>query len=492
MKNKIIHLKQYFHSGTVSFDGIILTIVKVVTMLVSLINTMLLSRLLSLTDYGTYSQLLSIISIISIIASMGLNNAVNYFYNKNDNAKEKSEYIGTIFLVTIIIGIFFGIVSILLKNNIANFYNNQMLAPLIIYIAFKPVLDNVIAVFQPLFISLKKAKNVAIINILISILKVILVVITYIIFGNISFIFIVQIVLDILQIVILYLCIKKDIGQIKLVFNKDYIKEVIKYSLPLTLALMSGIIFKESDKIVISKFSTIENLAVYSNMSRQLPFEFVVTSFTAVVTPIIVRHIKNNKQQAIKLWKNFVEFSYIVSWILNFGAIVCAKELLIFLYSEKYIVGLNIFVIYLITEIFRFTYFGLILSASGNTKFITFSSLVSVFLNIVLNVILFMLFGMIGPAVATLITVFVMGTMQFLFSLKVLKVKFFDIINIREMLKYLFQLLAVGLLCYIFKCILYGFISNNIVILIIVYLCYMLINLFLNRKKILYLIKEMR
>ena len=51
MKKKIIHLKKYFHSGTVSFDGLILTTVKVITMVVSLINTMIIWNLLSIVKY---------------------------------------------------------------------------------------------------------------------------------------------------------------------------------------------------------------------------------------------------------------------------------------------------------------------------------------------------------------------------------------------------------------------------------------------------------
>ena len=492
MKKKIIHLKKYFHSGTVSFDGLILTAVKVITMVVSLINTMILSRLLSLSEYGTYSQLLSIISIVSIVSSMGLNNAVNYFYNKSDEEKEKSEYISTIFFITILIGFIFGLILVLFSNNIAVFYNNPSLSTLIVYIAFKPVLDNIIAVFQPLFISLKKAKKIAIINVIISIIKVIVVTLGYVITKKIFMIFIVQVSLDILQIIILHINIKNLIPRIKLTLNNKYIKEIIKYSLPLTLALMSGIIFKESDKIVVSKLSTIENLAIYSNMSKQLPFEFVVTSFTAVVTPIIVKHIRNNKSEAIKLWKNYFQFSYTISWILNFGAIVCAKEMLIFLYSEKYIGGLNIFIIYLIVEIFRFTYFGLILSASGNTKLITISSVISVILNIILNIVLYIVLGIAGPAIATLITVIVMGVMQFTYSLKILNVKCLDIINFKEIFKYIIQLTVIGIICYIIKMLLYKIISNYIIILIIIYTFYVIINLLINKKKIMYLIKEMK
>lgn len=491
MNDKIRNLKEIFHSGTLSFDGIILTIVKVVTMMVSIINTMFLSRLLSLNEYGIYSQLLVVVNISSIILSMGLNNAVNYFYNKYDN--EKNKYIENIFNITTLIGFIGAILIILTRNIIADFCKNPVIAQLIIYIAFIPLLNNIVAIFQPLYISLKKAKLIAIINIIFSIIKVTLTVTVCITSNNIAWIFIVQVVLEILQIFILYLKVKDKVNDISLFrINIDICKKILLYAAPMTLALMSGVIFKESDKIIITNLASTEDLAIYSNMSKQLPFEFVVTSFTAVVTPIIVGYLKNDKEKAIELWMKFIEFSYIISWMLNIGAIICARELLIFLYSKKYIVGLNIFIIYLITELFRFTYFGLILSSSGKTKFITISSIISVVLNLLLNVILYRFLGLSGPAYATLITIIVMGTIQLIFSAKILDTGIFKVINLKKMVIYLFQLVLVGLLCYLLKTILYNFITNNFIILFVIYALFIIINLFISKKKIFRLLEEMK
>lgn len=491
MNIKIKNLKNIFHSGTLSFDGIILTIVKIVTMMVSIINTMLLSRLLSLNEYGVYSKLLVVINISSIILSMGLNNAVNYFYNKYD--EEKNKYIENIFNITIFIGFIGALVIILSRNFIADFCKDFVIAQLIIYVAFIPLLNNIVSIFQPLYISLKKAKSIAIINTIISIIKVLLTLMVCLLLKSIAWIFIVQVILEILQILILYLKIKKDLIDIKL-FKLDFniVKKILLYAAPMTLALMSGVIFKESDKIIITNLASTEDLAIYSNMSKQLPFEFVVTSFTAVVTPIIVGYLKNDKKGAIKLWKKFIEFSYIISWMLNIGAIVCSKELLIFLYSKKYIIGLNIFIIYLITELFRFTYFGLILSSSGKTKFITISSIISVILNLILNIILYKFMGLAGPAYATLITIIVMGSVQLLFSSKILDTKIYKIIDFPKMILYLFQLILIGFVCYLIKIAIYKFTTNTVIILIIIYMLFIIINLLISKKRILKLMEEMK
>lgn len=491
MKNKFRKFKKTFHSGTLSFDGIILTTVKIVTMLVSIINTMLLSRLLSLNEYGIYSKLLIIINISSIILSMGLNNAVNYFFNKYD--EEKNKYIENIFNITLLIGLIGALFIILSKNYIADFCKNSVISQLIIYIAFIPMLSNIVAIFQPLYISLKKAKSIAIINTIFSIIKVAITSMVCLTLKSIAWIFIVQVILEILQILVLYFNIKKELDGIKL-FKLDFsiTKKVILYAAPMTLALMSGVIFKESDKIIITKLASTEDLAVYSNMSKQLPFEFVATSFTAVITPIIVGYLKKDKQKALNLWKKFIEFSYIISWLLNVGAIVCAKELLIFLYSKKYIIGLNIFIIYLVTELFRFTYFGLILSSSGKTKFITISSIISVILNLFLNVVLYKFIGLAGPAYATLITIIVMGSIQLYFSAKILDTTIFKIIDIPKMIIYLFQLILTGFICYLIKTILYKFVTNTIIILIIIYLLFIVINLLISKKRILRLMEEMK
>ena len=67
------------------FDTAVLSFVRVMTMLVNVIQTMVLSRTLTKNQYGTYSQVLLVLQFFIVFFSLGLENAVNYFYNSVSN-----------------------------------------------------------------------------------------------------------------------------------------------------------------------------------------------------------------------------------------------------------------------------------------------------------------------------------------------------------------------------------------------------------------------
>lgn len=407
----------------IASDSIILSIVRAVTICTSLVQTMILSRIMSLSEYGTYSGLLIVISIVTTFSNLGLNNAINYFYNKYENNEEKKKYINIIFSITVIAGLIGAIITFLFKNSIANYYENPIITNLIIYIIFRPLFANIISLYQSLYISVGRAKVIAIRNLLIAIIQTIFVPLSFYIVKDISIMLVVQLTLDIVQLIYFGLdFFKKEIQINPFKFDLDVVKEILKYSIPMGLALMMGTLFKESDKLVIARLMDTETLAMYTNMSKQLPFEFIALAFTSVVTPEIVKlYYANKKKEVINLWSNYMKFGYISTWILCAGAIVCAKELLLFLYSDKYIAGLNVFIIYLVVEMFRFTYFGMILSATGHTKYILNSSIISLLTNIILNIIFYKTFGIIGPAIASLICVITMGSFQLMKSCKILR-----------------------------------------------------------------------
>ena len=156
-----------------------------------------------------------------------------------------------------------------------------------------------------------------------------------------------------------------------------------------------------------------ETLAVYTNASKQLPFDILVTSFCTVLVPYITRYIsEQKKQQAATLYKSFLEIGYISTGILCGAALAAAPQLMMLLYSNKYIDGLWIFIIYIFVDLFRFANITLILSAAGKTRTLMFLGVGSLMFNAVLNVLLYQWLGLIGPAVATLLVTVATGVIM--------------------------------------------------------------------------------
>ena len=66
------------HRTGAAIDSLLLSLVKVITTSVGIVSTMVLSRTLSLADYGTYAQGNLVISLATSMTVLGLTDAVSY------------------------------------------------------------------------------------------------------------------------------------------------------------------------------------------------------------------------------------------------------------------------------------------------------------------------------------------------------------------------------------------------------------------------------
>ena len=134
------------------------------------------------------------------------------------------------------------------------------------------------------------------------------------------------------------------------------------------------------------------------------------------------------------------------------------------LYSAKYISGLPVFVIYILVDIFKTLNVTLILSAAGKGRSLLTISLTSLLANIILNIILYNLMGIIGPAISTLLITAVTGLIIQACCAKILKTNFLNLFNwkrigilVSELIVFFLvfseisRMLAAGSFSYIFR-----------------------------------------
>ena len=111
--------------GKYGSDSIYLMFVKCITIVSSMIQTMILSRKLDVYDYGTYSQAILIISISTTIFSIGLDSAVLYFFNRENDINKKKLYINNILTLSIIFGVIGFLLINIFKNEFTVYFNNE-------------------------------------------------------------------------------------------------------------------------------------------------------------------------------------------------------------------------------------------------------------------------------------------------------------------------------------------------------------------------------
>jgi O-antigen/teichoic acid export membrane protein len=236
--------------------------------------------------------------------------------------------------------------------------------------------------------------------------------------------------------ILVYVLVRNFTQRLSLSLDRKLVGNILKFSIPIGLATMVGRLSIELDKIVIGRFFTTEELAIYTNAARELPVAIISSALTAVLMPHLVRLLKENKNKsAVELWAHSIILSYILISLVAFGVLTYAPEVMTLLYSSKYISGSSVFRIYTLVLLLRVTYFGMILNSKGKTKFIFYSSLLSLILNLVLNYSFYKLFGFIGPAIATLLSIAIVQFAQLIATSKIVNITIRSIFPWKELAK---------------------------------------------------------
>lgn len=125
-----------------------------------------------------------------------------------------------------------------------------------------------------------------------------------------------------------------------------------------------------------------------------MPVTIIASALTAVLMPRLVRLLRDKEyDDAVNIWGNSIRnfiYHYLFCFI-RFDSF--APEVISLLYSDKYLPGVDVFRVYSLVLLLRVTYFGMILNSIGKTKFIFYSSILALILNVILNYIFYLIFG---------------------------------------------------------------------------------------------------
>lgn len=496
MKNIQVGGKKHANilSHNILGDSLLLSFVQIITIFVGILQSMILARVLTKTLYGTFAQSMLVYSFVCPLLSLGLGGSINFFYNRTDDLLEKRKYVNTIFFLSTLAGFIGALILIISRESIASFFSNIEIIPILLFISFRPLFSNLIALYQPLYISSGLTKLIALRNLIISIFQVTLVLLVSIYINSLVALISIFLFLDIFQFIIFSLIYWEKNFSINL-FDIDIslIKPILKFSIPMLLSILVGTISINLDKFLIGKLMSTEDFALYSNMAKELPFSFVLASLTTVITPLIVKYLHRGDMDSFKkIWADYIEVGYFVTWTLIIGLFFISPEVIKILYSSKYLdsTGVRVFRLYLIVAAFRFTYFGMIPSALGKTKVILKYTFIALTINIIFNYPFFYIFGMIGPVISTILSMLVSAVLYFSHSLKLVHLHFLDVFR----LKNIGELLLIYMFGILVQSIVYNHIKkytdNSLILLILGYGIFLIVILLFRLKYIKRLFKN--
>lgn len=435
-------MKLLGRKSSVGGDAIYLTVSRIAVSLIGLVTSMLLARFRTLEEYGTYSQIIMVTDLISTILMLGLPNSINYFLAKAETEEEKQRFMSIYVTLSTILTTIIALCLFASIPMIIGYFDNPAITMFSYVFAIYPWSSLMINSLGNTCVVYGKANRLLIFNVVYAISALSILLLTKATGMNFQ------------QYMIIYMATMlgfalfalgwtgKIVGIIKPLLSLKVIREIFTFSIPMGLASVVGTLNSELDKLVIGKFFTTEEYAIFAIAAKELPVTILATSFTSVLLPKFVQLLnRKSNERAVEIWGYAAKLSFCFMSLIVGGLIVFAPDIMSLFYSEKYVTsgGIMVFRIYSMILLFRAVYWGIILNATGKTKFVFFSSLLTLLLNFIGNIISCYTIGFAGPAISTLMVTIIMAWLQLQFSCRIIHIKFCKIMPWRKLGTYMIE-----------------------------------------------------
>lgn len=385
-----------------------LSLGQTLTAVSALISTMVAARILTKFDYATFKQTLLAYNFVAPLLLLGLPNAVYYFIPREK--KNEKNIILEVLILIFILSIFFSLFLLFGGGNLlAKRFDNPALAETLEWMIFYPIYVMPTSIVGAVLLTQNRLKTLVTYNVLTTLLLTIATIAAIFITKNYEGPLLVQIFLPIIFLPIALWLIFKDLNGLFEVPNVKRIIGMLKYSIPIGLAGMLGLIMLQTDKMIVSLMSSPVDFANYINGAIEIPLIGVITgSISSVILVDMTTMIaKKDMTSALELFKTAALRSASILFPVMIFLLAAGKPFILTLFSEKYLESVVPFYIYLFILPIRIVVYGSALMALGFSKVILVRSFFDLLINLCLSVILVYFFGYLGAAFATILTLYI-------------------------------------------------------------------------------------
>lgn len=335
-----------------------------------IISAAILSRFLSKTDYGTYKQVLYVYNTLLIVFTLGLPRAYSYFLARV-NKEEGFSLVQKINSIFFVLGAIFSIVLFFGSSLFADLLNNPELKLSLQYFSLTPIfmlplmgIESVMATYKQTYLS-------AIYIILTRVFMLLCVVLPVLFIQANARTAVIGFVISSILCCCIGLFIEKiPFKRCSKVVTAITFKEILRFSLPLLVASIWGLIISSASQFFISRYFGTEVFAEFANGYMELPFAGMIISATAaVLLPAFSKMAYNNDSIEIqRLWRSVTIKSAKIIFPLAIFCCVYAELIMQCLYGDLYSNSSIYFQIITVVNLIRIVPYAPIILALGKVK----------------------------------------------------------------------------------------------------------------------------
>lgn len=437
------------------------TLILMTSKIVQAANIFVLSiffaRILSKADYGTYIQFNMIVSLSIMTLSIGIPASLFYFLPKN--IKQKAIIYRSL-LILLVIGSLCLLLIHLFRNELAASLNNEELSNYSIFLGMCIIFMMCSQLIRPILMVAKESLVLAGVNAGKGVLFFISMVLCLFIRPEVSLLirslFTIYLVEFLVSIWVLYKYsnrFSEGVDALKIKLGRQ-----MKFALPLFASGILWLLGREIDKYIISYYLTPGELAVYARGAVEIPLIHIFAGTIAqVYLPDWVKLFDEKKYDLlIEGWHTTVSKTALIMFPIFCVFQVISYEFIVMLYSPEYSGSVLIFTVYLFLVPLQLTEYTAIIESSGRPIWISIGYAVQIVFNVIFSVLLLKKIGSVGPAMMTVISMYLWtGYMLFIIS-RTFGRPFLSIFPWKKLFKIMCLSIGSGAIVYMLKKVLEG------------------------------------
>ena len=439
-----------------------LSISKIIIYLLSIITITLVPRYLGVEGYGQLNFALSFIGLFAIVCDLGLNTLTLRDVSKNNNLAQK--YFSKLFPFKIFLSIVFAI----LMSLIILIIDKPLIVKQILFLTIILLILGVYSSFYLLFFRAKqKLKYASIFDVLRKMSYVLFVLIFIYLNKGVIGITFANIFVAIIGFLFLFFSLFKYL-KFKLEIDFKFIKRQVVRAWPFALGIVFNTLYFHFDKILISFMLDDYAVGLYAIGYTFYGFLFSILSvFNLTFFPVIA--IYSFKEKLKSVIDKYLSIVLLFSVPLSLGGICLSKELITLIFGQMYVPGLIAFriilVFFLVASINSIL--TVILYTHNLEKFVLKYRIIATVTNILLNLIVIPIFGIVGAAITTVLSEYIILVGSYLkLSKKIISIDLLKIIKY-PLISSIVMLLAIYLFKNIFQIVIFKNTLNVLIFVII-------------------------
>lgn len=397
-----------------------------------IVSAAILSRFLSVEEYGTYRQVLYVYSTLLTIFTLGMPRAYSFFLARIpiEQGRKSIDKINRVFLL---LGSVFSLVLFCGADLIGIILKNPNLPSALRCFALTPVFLLPVLGVESIMATYKKTRFATIYIILTRVFNLICIVLPVVLIRPTANVAVMGFTVSSALCCLAGLLVERKPFRGVATENSNLsIKDVLKYSLPLLIASLWGIVINSSPQFFISRWYGTPAFAEFANGFIELPFAgMVIGAVSTVLLPEISRLSKDdtNLDKVIRIWRSAFEKSAKIIYPLSVFACVFAYQIIDFLYGNKYFGAIFYFQLIVVINLIRVVPYAPIMMGLDMGKKYAIASMIPALALVLIDFVWVQIFNSpYGIAVMQCLAIILQVYIIFSYISRRLKIKIHDII----------------------------------------------------------------